>query len=124
MKTVRWQDLSETLIGLWLLSAPLVFGFFQAPDTTAMWNAFFVGTAVTLLAAEAVRAPAAWEELINIALGLWLVVSPWVLHYTDLKRATLNAVIVGSAIVMLALWAMLTDKGYQHWYQKTMHSPR
>jgi SPW repeat len=40
---------------------------------------------------------------INIPLGIWLVVSPWMLHYSAMGLpATLNSMIVGALIVVLA----------------------
>lgn len=39
---------------------------------------------------------------INILLGLWLLVSPWVFGYHEGAAATLNSVIVGALIAILA----------------------
>jgi hypothetical protein len=42
-----------------------------------------------------------WQDWTNIALGLWLLVSPWVLGFSSIAAATWNAVLLGIAIVVL-----------------------
>src|SRR5689334_22776870 len=46
-----------------------------------------------------------WQDWGNLALGLWLCVSPWVLWRGDVppQALTANAVIVGVLLAMLAL---------------------
>jgi hypothetical protein len=44
-----------------------------------------------------------WEEWINVALGAWLAVSPWVLG-TTIPAAVINSVTVGALIAGLALY--------------------
>lgn len=39
---------------------------------------------------------------VNVLLGLWLVLSPWLLRYSDEATATWNQVVVGSLVVLLA----------------------
>src|SRR4030088_1658455 len=43
-----------------------------------------------------------WQDWLDMVLGLWLVVSPWILDFADDDpAATRNAVIVGIAIAVL-----------------------
>jgi len=44
-----------------------------------------------------------WEEWINVLLGIWLILSPWILHFTTDSKATTNAIIVGVIVGLLAL---------------------
>jgi hypothetical protein len=39
---------------------------------------------------------------INVLLGIWLVVSPWVFHYSAMAPAMWSSVIVGGFIVVIA----------------------
>ena len=55
-----------------------------------------------------------WEEAVNIALGVWLVVSPWALRFSDQVNVRLNAVIVG-LVIALAIWAMALDPDFERW---------
>lgn len=52
--------------------------------------------------------PNRWQDKATVALSILLVVSPWLLGYTDLSNATLNAVILGGAMaagaVSLIAW--------------------
>ena len=40
---------------------------------------------------------------LNLLLGMWIVISPWVLGYSQAPDAVWNAVVVGTAIAILAL---------------------
>jgi hypothetical protein len=53
---------------------------------------------------------------VNAILGVWLIVSPWLLGFSDLFAAMLNAVIVGAAVLILAVWALGTDKDIGGWW--------
>jgi hypothetical protein len=41
-----------------------------------------------------------WEDWVGIALGAWMLVSPWVLGYSDNGVATMNALILGTILVL------------------------
>jgi SPW repeat len=58
----------------------------------------------------------AWEEWANLVLGVWLVISPWMLGFSGLVAAMWNAVIVGAVVAVLALWALGTDKDIGGWW--------
>ena len=66
----------------------------------------------------AVSMPRAWEEGLNILLGLGLLISPWALSYADASKPTTNAVSVGVLVTVLALWAMLRDTQIQKWWHE------
>lgn len=115
MKTKRWQDWCNLLLGAWLFASPWVMNY-ASELPKAAWNAYLLGAAVALFAAIAVYMPKAWEEGINIALGAWLVISPWVLGFAASQNIMLNAVIVGVLVLALALWAMVRDQDFQSWW--------
>src|SRR5437763_289475 len=58
----------------------------------------------------------AWEEWVNVALGVWLAVSPWLLGFNGVIPAMWNAVIGGILVAVLALWALGTDKDIGGWW--------
>jgi len=43
--------------------------------------------------------PKVWQDWVSLLLGIWLCVSPWVLHFTDDLAATNNVVIVGFLMI-------------------------
>lgn len=44
-----------------------------------------------------------WEEWVNVVLGVWLILSPWILGFSGMTGAMWNAVIVGLLVGVLAL---------------------
>jgi hypothetical protein len=64
------------------------------------------GAAIICLSLAAILAFSIWEEWANLALGLWLVGSPWLLGFAH-TRAMHFAIGIGAAIAFLAgleLW--------------------
>ena len=110
LKLKHWQDPVNAVLGIWLVLSPWILGF-QA-EQTPMMNAVIVGVALAAAALGAVFVPRAWEEWTEVVLGLWLVVSPWVLGFASNTVAVRNAVVAGVAITVLALWTLATDKDY------------
>ncbi len=100
----RWQDGINLILGIWLFVSPWVLGFIGA--TNAATNAWAVGVIVAILALLAIFAYQQWEEWINAAIGVWLFVSPWVLHVNGESHILWNSLIVGAALVVLALWSV------------------
>ncbi|HUN68408.1 MAG TPA: SPW repeat protein [Burkholderiales bacterium] len=46
------------------------------------------------------------QEIFNIVLGAWLVLSPFALGFSAVQEAAMNAMIVGGLVVVLAGWQM------------------
>lgn len=44
-----------------------------------------------------------WQDWANLVLGLWLVLSPWILGFSGTSSATWNAVLLGLAVGLLSL---------------------
>jgi hypothetical protein len=112
LRVRRWQDWSNLVLGAWLFFSPWLI---QYPSDTlnATWNAHIVGAAIVLFAALAVYMPRIWEEGLNVVLGIWTIISPWVLGFASYRNVTTNAVIVGVLVTALAAWAILHDKGFE-----------
>jgi hypothetical protein len=117
LTTKRWQDWGNLLLGAWLFISPWVM---QYPSDTpgATWNAHILGAAIVIFAAFAVYIPRIWEEGLNTLLGIWMIISPWVLGFASYRNVTMNAVIVGILVAVLAAWAMVHDKDFEKWRQE------
>jgi SPW repeat-containing protein len=109
----HWQDWGNLVLGLWIFASPWALQHTMASGTESaaannatMWSLYIVGIAVAALAVAAIFAFRAWEEWTNIALGVWLLVSPWVLGFSSSAFLMWNAVIAGALIVVLAGWAI------------------
>jgi hypothetical protein len=115
MAVKHWQDPTNVVLGLWMVASPWVLQY-QGVATPAA-NAIIVGIAIAALAVVALFRLMAWEEWANVALGVWLVISPWILGFSALDAATWNAVIVGLVVATLALWELGTDKDLGGWWR-------
>jgi len=78
----RWQDWGNAILGLWTVVFPWLLAF-AVSTTEAARAAWILGAAIVVLAAIAVYMSRAWEEGLNILLGLCLLVCPWALSYPD-----------------------------------------
>lgn len=65
-----------------------------------------------------------WQDWINAVLGLWVIVSPWTLVHvmaspTDpggvTEAAMWNQYVVGGAVAVLAVVALLAFKAWEEW---------
>ena len=110
----HWQDALSAALGVWLITSPWVLGF-QA-ETVAMSNAVVAGIVLMAVAIGAILVPAAWEEWTESALGLWLIISPWVLKWEHVDLARINAVTTGVVVLILALWVLMADDDYLGWF--------
>ena len=111
----RWRDWAMLVLAVWLFLSPWIFGFAAAAPggeavaagfTTAAWNAWILGVVIAVLALWAAFQFAEWHDWANGVLGIWLVVSPWILGFAALTAALWNHVVVGLLIVALAAWEL------------------
>lgn len=105
----RWRDWGCLLLGAWLFISPWVMEY-PSEMLNATWNAHILGIAIVVFSAFAVYMPRTWEEGINIALGIWMIISPWVLGFASYRDVTTNAVVVGFLVTALAVWSMARDR--------------
>lgn len=113
----RWQDWINLILGLWAFVSPWILGFAVSTSIAAraMW---ILVAAIVVFAASAVYMHRAWEEVINILLGVCLVAAPWALSFTQQSTPTTNAVVVGLLVTAFAVWAMLMETAVQKWWHE------
>jgi hypothetical protein len=62
-----------------------------------------------------------WQDWVNLALGVWLFLSPWILGFADFsgagpgQAASINAWIVGIIIAALSLAALQRTQPWEEW---------
>jgi len=95
----RYCDVANLILGAFLFFSPWIFGF---DGTKAAENASIVGVIVAVLAIAALAAFAIWEEWLNLVVGLWTLVSPWVVGFHDTTKAMTVCVVVGILVAILA----------------------
>ncbi|HKB55803.1 MAG TPA: SPW repeat protein [Ramlibacter sp.] len=111
MKMKHWQDPINALLGIWLIISPWVLGF--SSETAAMANFVIVGILLLAAALGAMYVPKAWEEWTESVLGLWMIISPWIVRYTTVHSARTDAVVVGIVVLILGFWAAAQEMGWQ-----------
>ena len=96
------------LAGVWLVLAPFALDYENlGPGFDGRWNDIVIGIAVAVVALVRMVAPyrSVGIAAINVGLGGWLVVAPFVLAYNAAGAAgaaTLNDVIVGAFVLVVA----------------------
>jgi SPW repeat len=96
-------DLYNLLLAVVLFASPW---FFAHASRTAGLDLWLSSAAIIILSIAAMIAYSTWEEWINLALGLWLVASPYMLGFAH-TRAMHFSIGIGSAIAFFAgleLW--------------------
>ncbi|MGP0089782.1 MAG: SPW repeat protein [Xanthobacteraceae bacterium] len=101
-----WEDWTTLLLGIWLCASSSVLQF---NDPLATENLVVVGFLVIIGELYTFYTLRLWEEWINIILGAWLIVSPWVLGVTT-PPAKANTIVVGALLLALALYEMWDDR--------------
>jgi hypothetical protein len=86
------------LLGLWVIISPFVFAIHHS---SAIWNDVVTGAIVGILALIRWRMHQSGWSWLNLALGIWLGISPFVFWLSS--AAMWNNVIVGIIIAALAL---------------------
>jgi hypothetical protein len=94
-------DVINLLLGMLLFFAPWMFDFVS---TLASENAWLSGALISLLATSAIIAFDAREQRLNLLVGLWVVVSPWLLGFHAEMHIHFIVGLLLVALVLLELW--------------------
>ena len=107
----RWQDWVSLVLGIWLFVSPWLLGFYSSLPRDS-WNFFIVGLAFIVFAGFALNMRTLWEEWVNLALGVWMIISPWLLGYSANAVARDDAVVVGLIVGLLSVWSLLAESRF------------
>jgi hypothetical protein len=96
-------DLYNLFLASVLLAAPWLFTLTNPAGKIDLWAS---GAAIAAISLAAIVAFASWEEWANLLLGLWLVVSPWILGFADTRAMhfCIGLGIVVAYLALLELW--------------------
>ena len=103
------QDWIILVLAVCLFISPWVIGY--VADTMPAWNAWIIGVVLAILSIATLSAFAEWEEWVNFVLGLWLIISPWVLRFSPDIGAMWTHVILGILVAAVSAWAVW---GHRH----------
>lgn len=106
----RWQDWVGLVLGVLLVLSPFALGYTAA--FSAAFSAWVFGVATIVLFGIALIKPShQWEEWVNLALAVLLLISPFAMHFTSLLDAAYTHWILGALIGLDAIWALYVLKG-------------
>jgi hypothetical protein len=103
-----WEDWGSMALGALILFSPIVAQTIDMPYVTL--NAMLVGSLVILLGWQELVLLEAWEEYLELALGVWLLASPWLFGYSDLVLPTFAHAVLGGLIAVLAALELWQDQ--------------
>lgn len=111
MRQQHWQDWVMLAFGLWLFLSPLWMDGYGGLASIGAWHSYVFGVLVAGFAWAALAGPRRWKEWAQLAIGVWLVIAPFVLafHVTE-PGAGWNHIILGMLIGVNALWAAAAQR--------------
>ena len=108
LKTYRtWEDGANLVLGLMIGLSPW---FYDEPAVPAvLLNSALTGVAVIVLAQLALVHLRRWEEIAQLACGLWLSASPFIFDYFHQDHLRFWHWALGAAVSVLALFELWQD---------------
>ena len=101
-----WEDYAGIVLGVVIALSPWLAG--QQDNQVVNWNSGLVGILVLALAALELVDLRRSEEVGEIALGLWLIASPFIYGYVESPLAIWQFVL-GAMVVLLAALELWQD---------------
>ena len=107
MQVLKWRsesvlDIYKLLLALFLFVTPWLFAYANEEVKIDLWVS---SAAIVVLSFAALIAFSYLEEWLNFLIGLWLVVSPWVLGFAH-TRAMHYSIGIGAVVAFLAALEM------------------
>jgi hypothetical protein len=56
-----------------------------------------------------------WQDPLNGLLGIWLIISPWVLGFTGTGRPMATTIVAGIILLASSIIAMATPHAWEEW---------
>jgi hypothetical protein len=105
----------DVLAAIWLLISPFVLRFRSTGSLVA--NDVILGIVIGILALVRFFSPSrstAWASWVNVVLGIWVLISPWVLGYAAYRTAMIDNVVMGIIVIILSLWSASASMTSDH----------
>jgi hypothetical protein len=113
----HWQDPVNALAGLWLVLSPWILGFDNV--VVALVSTSALGAILFASSVGAMQFPQAWEEWLDVILGVTLMLLPVLFGFDAVRPALLNALVTGAIVTFLALWVLASDDGLSGWWESS-----
>lgn len=99
----RWQDWLTLIIGIWLFITPWIFGF---SNTDYSWSPFVMGALLFIFSLWAIANRKVAAEAINLIIGIWVFISPWVLGFSHTMNAAWIMFVFGAILIVVDIWGI------------------
>ena len=100
----RPQDWINLVLAVLLFISPWALGF--VGERIPAWHACIAAVVIAGIALAAIAAFAEWEEWINLVLGIWVAISPWVLGFAGIANAMWAHLVLGVLVALAAAWEL------------------
>ena len=90
-----WNHLIVIVIGLWVMASPDVMGY----EEPARTSHHIVGPLIVSFGMIALSESMRSMRWVNVGLGLWLIVAPFVFRYLALDTSLIGAAIMGLSLI-------------------------
>lgn len=97
----------NAVLALFLFVSPWLIGFTETQ--AASWNAWIGGLLIGGVALTALKQQNEWADWAHVALGIWMIIAPWILGFSGVAAALWTHVGVGLVVAILAaieLWRL------------------
>jgi len=102
LETPRLQEWINLVIGAALFMSPWALQFTDLSDATV--NARVCGLVIFVVAGGALLAFGEWEDWHGIAVGAWIMISPWILGFAPITSAAGTHVFLGAMFIASESW--------------------
>ena len=104
----RWEGWANMVFGLLLAASPWLLRFSGLEAVTL--NAVIIGGLICALSALALTLLDSWEAYISGLLGVWAILSPWLIGFTAYDTAMLAHFGLGALVVAVAMIEIWQDR--------------
>jgi hypothetical protein len=103
-KQYSWQDFVSLYLGAWTFLTPWVIGH---PAGAAVIASYVIaGFMISFFAITGLVVFRPWPEYINIVLGVWLLVSPWLLRFASVRSLKASSLLIGALVIICSGFAV------------------
>lgn len=101
---MKWRnesalDLYKLAAAIFLLAAPWLFAHANRTAAIDLWTS---GAVIAALSLAAMVVFSVWEEWLNLLVGCWLIVSPWLLGFAH-TRAMHFSIAAGAVVAFMSV---------------------
>lgn len=116
MDNAKWENWTNLVIGIIFFLTPWLISNNLATDVAdrVSWNSWVVGAAVAISAGFALQDLKPWEEWVNLALGVWMILSPWIFNYSKESGLLWSSLAFGAIVTALSGISIPIAQRLQH----------